>query len=550
VVGKYERMNIPESFRGVQGALMVSCQADEQDAFHGHMDLFARAAVQGGAAGIRANGVQDISAIRSAVAVPIIGIDKVMQADGQVLITPSFDCAARIVVAGASAIALDCSVRGQQYAAFERLWRIKQELGVPVLADIATIEEATAAVAAGADFVLSTMRGYTAETREVVGFNPGFIRELVEAVPVPVIAEGRIDTPELAREALRNGAFAIVVGTAITRPQVIVKRFVEALNVEASHSRRGYVVAVDLGATKTKYGIVSSRGELLWHEMQPTPARSGQTGLLSHLQRLTEAALARAGEMTGTLQAVGIATAGWVNPDSGRVVYATENLPGWTGANIAEAIAHVTELPVSVENDANALAVGEHQFGRARDLKNFICITLGTGVGGGCYIGGQLNRGGHFFANALGHICIEPRGRQCSCGQRGCLEAYTNAVALLNYADGRYADAEELIAAAREGESAALQAIDRFADYLARGCIVLLQLLDPQALILAGGLVQNNPMLIKFLKERLKNTAPNWERRHVDVYASNLGYHAGVLGAAAVAFERPEKCRALGEKIT
>lgn len=187
-------------------------------------------AVAGGAAAIRAQGVEDVRAIRAAVAVPIIGIRKVVQDDGQVLITPTFESARELIEAGADMIALDVTRRGQRYGAIERLIRIRAELKVPTLADIATLDEALEAAAAGADFVLSTMRGYTEDTRRIPAFDLAFIEELVRVSPAAVIAEGRIDTPEQARAALDAGAYAVVVGSAITRPIAITRRFVDCIS--------------------------------------------------------------------------------------------------------------------------------------------------------------------------------------------------------------------------------------------------------------------------------------------------------------------------------
>jgi len=209
----------------------VSCQARAGEPFRDpeSMAKFAASAVTGGAAAIRANGADDIRAIRKVVAVPIIGIWKEMQSDGKVLITPSFESAQELVAAGADMIALDVTRRGQQYGALERVRRIRQELEVPVLADIATLDEALAAARAGADFVLSTLRGYTEETSAVRSFDLCFIKELVDSSPVPVIAEGMIDTPEQAHAALAAGAYAVVVGSAITRPVTIARRFAEMI---------------------------------------------------------------------------------------------------------------------------------------------------------------------------------------------------------------------------------------------------------------------------------------------------------------------------------
>jgi len=211
--------------------LIVSCQAREGEPFRdpASMALFAAAVVAGGAAAIRARGPEDIRAIRKVVSVPIIGISKEMQADGKILITPTFESARELIAAGADMIALDVTRRGQCYDALDRLRRIREELHVPVLADIATLDEALAAARAGADFVLSTMRGYTDDTATIQYFDLRFIAELVRQCPAPVIAEGRIDTPEQAGAALAAGAYSVVVGSAITRPVTIARRFADAI---------------------------------------------------------------------------------------------------------------------------------------------------------------------------------------------------------------------------------------------------------------------------------------------------------------------------------
>ena len=520
----------------LRGKLIVSCQADPQDAFYGRMDLCARAVADGGAAGIRANGPHDVGAIHQAVALPIIGIQKRLQPDGKVLITPAFEDAAALVQAGAAAIALDCTARGQASGALDRLRRIKAELHVPVLADIATVPEAKQAADAGADFVLSTMRGYTEETAQVEQFEPRFIEDLVAAVHIPVIAEGRIDSPEAARLAIRAGAFAVVVGSAITRPHLVTRSFAQAIEREWSNATGGHtVLGIDMGGTNTKFGLVRSDGKLLWEDTASTPATAGRAVLLGHLSSIACDGLARARESGEQPVAIGLATAGWVDPHTGQVVHATDNLPGWTGTEIARTISAAAGLPVYVENDANALAVGEAMFGAGRNLTDFICITLGTGVGGGCYTAGQLNRGAHYFANAVGHISIDPHGPPCNCGQRGCLEACANVSALLRYARGKYHSAQELIAAANQHEPVAVAAIGELAGHLAAGCAILVHLLDPQAIILAGGAVQDNPLLIATLREKLAGLVSVWDRRNLRVLASKLGYHAGVLGAAATA---------------
>ncbi len=502
------------------------------------MARFARAAIKGGAAAIRANGPEDIKAIRAATDVPLIGIQKTIHDDGRVLITASFEAARVLVKAGADLIALDATGRGQHSGAIERIRRIKAELGVPVLADIATLEEAKTAAAAGADAILSTLRGYTNETAHVRGFEPEFIRQLTAMVDVPVIAEGRISTPVQAQQAIAAGAFAVVIGTAITRPGEITRFFAQAIaqkSVVPPQNR--YFAGIDLGGTNTKFGVVSSDGILLLEGRTKTPAAAGRDALLAHLQHIALDVADRAAQAKLNLSGVGVATAGWVNADTGRVVYATETMPGWTGTPIADFLNETLALPVLVENDANALAVAEKHFGAGKQFQDFACITLGTGVGGGCYVRGKLNRGAHFLANAFGHLLVEPGGKRCNCGQPGCLEAYCNPAALLGYAKNEFASPEDLIRAANTGHNGAVEAVETFAHYLARGCSTLVQLMDPEALIISGGLCQDNPLLITALKNSLSSMVSVWDQRNITLVASPLHYYGGVLGAAAVAME-------------
>ncbi len=531
--------SLERRYSALRGRLVVSCQTWDNSAFRepSSMARFARAAVDGGAAGIRADSPEEIRAIREAVSVPIIGIFKVKQDDGQILITPSFEAARQLVQAGANLISLDCTCRGRRYGALDRLRRIKEELEVPVLADIATVGEAVRAVEAGADAVLSTLRGYTAETARVRAFDPAFIAELVRTVTVPVIAEGHIGTPRQAAEALEAGAYAVVVGTAITRPQMITHKFVSALHAwQRRHDPQRTFIGIDLGGTNTKFGLVGNQGGLVFHSATPTPWKEGRDALLSHLKQVVSTCIEEARHRAIRPEGIGLATAGWVDPATGLVVYATENLPGWTGANPAHYLREAFGLPVAAENDANALAVAEKHFGAAKAASDFVCITLGTGVGGGCYIGGRLNRGSHFFANALGHIPVEAGGLPCTCGLRGCLEPYTNSSALLRYAEaGRFTSAEQIIAAANAGNPVAQGAIRVLARYLAIGCASIVSLLDPEMLILAGGLAQDNPLLLKALTEELEKRVTVWPERRLRVEFSRLGYSAGVLGAAAVA---------------
>ncbi|WP_201833387.1 N-acetylmannosamine-6-phosphate 2-epimerase [Microvirga zambiensis] len=218
-----------------KGALVVSCQARADNPLHGpvYMSAMAQAAEAGGALGIRANGEADVAAIRAVTKLPIIGIAKVFDENFPVYITPGFEQAAQVAKAGAEIVGIDATPRPRSGEPVSRLiGRIKAELGREVFADIATLEEGRAAHAAGATYVATTLAGYTEETasRKTDGPDLDLLSALVAELPVPIVAEGRFDTPELVAEAFRRGAHAVVVGTAITNPREITKKFVRAIS--------------------------------------------------------------------------------------------------------------------------------------------------------------------------------------------------------------------------------------------------------------------------------------------------------------------------------
>lgn len=213
--------------------LIVSCQALEEEPLHGDgiMAKMAKAAMIGGAVGIRANGVTDIADIKKACELPVIGIIKRNYQGYDVYITPSMTEVNELLQVKPDVIALDCTMRPRP--GFETpeayIKTIKANYDVCLMADISTYEEGVNAFLAGADIIATTMAGYTDYTsdRKLPDFE--LIGRLADKISVPVIAEGHIDDPELARKCLEAGAYAVVVGSAITRPQLITKKFVEGI---------------------------------------------------------------------------------------------------------------------------------------------------------------------------------------------------------------------------------------------------------------------------------------------------------------------------------
>jgi N-acylglucosamine-6-phosphate 2-epimerase len=219
-------------FHALRGRLVVSCQASEGDPLDDLSTLtrIATSVLRGGAGGLRAEGVARIAAFRAITQLPIIGIIKTYDANGDVYITPSFQSAKAVSDAGADIIALDCTARRLTAAEPwpELIRRIHTELNHPVLADIASLEDALAAERAGADAVATTLYGYTAQTATIRTISWPLIESLVARLTIPVLVEGHISRPEEVRTALDLGATAVVVGSAITRPEAITARFVQA----------------------------------------------------------------------------------------------------------------------------------------------------------------------------------------------------------------------------------------------------------------------------------------------------------------------------------
>lgn len=225
-------MTAAEIKKRLRGGLVVSCQAlPEEPLFgSGFMARMAVAAEQGGAVGIRANSPADIAAIRAATALPLIGLSKVEIPGFDVYITPTLADALAVSSAGADMIALDATARPHpEGTAAELIRRVKEAAGKPVLADISTFDEALAAQDAGADFVSTTMSGYTPDSPQSEEPDIDLVRRLASVLTVPLLAEGRISSPQQARAVLEAGAWAVVVGGAITRPQQITQRFVKAI---------------------------------------------------------------------------------------------------------------------------------------------------------------------------------------------------------------------------------------------------------------------------------------------------------------------------------
>jgi glucokinase-like ROK family protein len=536
---------MPNVLDRLRGQLVISCQAFPGDPMEDIETLrrVALSALRGGGGGLRLHGVEHVAAMRKKTDLPIIAIQKSYMG-GQLRITPDFASAKALAEAGADIIAMDCTGRPELHGEpwQEMVLRIHEELGLPVMADIATREEGEAAAAAGVEMIGTTLHGYTRETEGAKVFNATLITDLSSATGLPVVAEGHITTPQQAARAIEAGAWCVVVGSAITRPGVIAESFAKAIAVFQPHAMR-YAIGVDIGGTAVKAGIVNGRGGVSQIERVPTNAFAGRDAIIASTVEAIEKVERSVAQQRIQVEGIGVASAGAIDAERGVVFAATENLPGWAGFALGDFLTKRFSLPVHVENDAHAAVLSELHFGIGRGLKDFVAITLGTGVGGGIVQGGELQRGALGFAGTIGHHTIRFDGIACNCGRRGCLEAYVSTVALvrefrartaLQSFDGENAEIALRVAQlAAEGNAAAIGAYGALADYLAEGVANIFNLFDPQAVILSGGLVESYDGFMERVSRRTEQLLHFGEKRKPTILKSAAGHMAGVQGAAS-----------------
>jgi glucokinase-like ROK family protein len=543
------KQTMPSIQECLKGKLVVSCQASPGDPLDDAETIrrIARASVKGGAAGLRINSPEHITAIRRDSDIPIIGIQKQYR-NGQLHITPDFASALALAAAGASIIALDCTDRASSEGKpwRELIERIHRDLKLPVMADIATLHEALAAEAAGADFVGTTLNGYTEQTRNNHSFSWSLLSSITRQIRVPVIAEGHISTPEEARHALSLGAFCVVVGSAITRPGVITANFVRSMNFQSSISP---AVGVDIGGTSIKAALVERDGEVKFPIQVPTDAGKGRNAIVANLTQAIDHMLTVIREHGIQPVGLGIASAGAINTQDGSVFAATENLPEWTGFNLREFAEKRFHFPTCVINDAHAAVLAELRFGFGQVLSDFAVITVGTGIGGGIVSAGKLLLGQHGFAGTLGHHVIRMNGLPCNCGRQGCLEAYVSSAALLReyaeqggsipkeFTDQDGALAFKISQLAIEGDPTARRAYTAMAEYLAEGIANIFNIFDPQAVFISGGLVEGQTLFVADVQNLVRNLLHFGSLRKPRVQLAKAGHYAGVQGAGARVFE-------------
>ena len=308
-----------------------------------------------------------------------------------------------------------------------------------------------------------------------------------------------------------------------------------------------YYIGIDLGGTNIKGAVVSETGEILRQSSCPTRAEAGAAAVTESIANMIND-LAAGREISG----VGMGCPGTVDDAGGTVVYAC-NL-GWMHYDVRAALREKTGFSVRLVNDANAAALAEVKAGCAKGAQSAVVVTLGTGVGGGVVLDGKMLTGYTGAASELGHMVIRAGGEECTCGRRGCFEAYASATALIRetkramaaHPESRmHAAAEEngavdgrtAFIAAQRGDAAAQVVVDRYLDDLACGVANIVNIFFPEVIALSGGVANQGDALLVPLRERVRalSYGSRYAVRHTRIELCTLGYRAGVIGAALLA---------------
>ena len=311
----------------------------------------------------------------------------------------------------------------------------------------------------------------------------------------------------------------------------------------------GLVFAVDLGGTFLRAATVDQNGRIRFHLKQSTPRAEKADEIVRALVTAARAG-AKAAALAGEeISALSVVVPGTVNVEEGVVIKAP-NLPCLDGFRLAAALTSELNQPAILENDANAAAVGEMWQGAGRGRPAIVCVTLGTGVGGGIILDGKLWRGVDGSAAEIGHMSVDPFGGvACTCGSRGCLEVYASATAVVRMtreARPRYPDSalhvsdelssEEIYRAGLGGDALALEVFGRMGVYLGVGLANLINILDPEIIVIGGGLVNGWSLFEKHMWQQVTERAFPLPAARVKIVRAECGDDAGLLGAARLAF--------------
>lgn len=322
-----------------------------------------------------------------------------------------------------------------------------------------------------------------------------------------------------------------------------------------SEKTNDLVVGVDLGGTKILAAVVTADGKIMGQAKRKTKPETGTESVIERIVKTVDEALAGAKTSRGEVRAVGIGAPGPIDPDTGTVLMAP-NLNGWENVPLAKTLSEQLGVPVFLDNDVNVGTLGEFVYGAGRGAKDVIGVFVGTGIGGGLIIGGQLRSGARHAAGEIGHMIVLAEGPYCGCGNRGCIEALASRTAIVNslrmaMQSGRKTTLTEALAgggverlssgvlaqAWKSNDTLTVEVLTRVQYYLGLHLASLVNFLDPELIVLGGGVIEalGEDFLQPIRRVAYQHFTQRRDASQVKIVLSQLGDNAGILGAAVAA---------------
>jgi glucokinase len=310
--------------------------------------------------------------------------------------------------------------------------------------------------------------------------------------------------------------------------------------------------AIDLGGTKIYSVIADNRGVILADVRMTTHAAAGPEAVIGQLSASVKALLAKTGSHLTDVSAVGVCAAGFFDWQQ-KIMVSSPNLPGWKDVALEKRLSTMLGVKVAAENDANAAALGEARFGAGQGSLEMVYVTVSTGIGAGLIKEGRIYRGGRGFAGELGHMVVKPDGPLCGCGRRGCLETVSSGTAiaraavkavelgvptLLKEKPKNQLTAPDVFAAASEGDAAAISILEEALFYLGVGLVNVVNLLNPELIVIGGGVAEAGDAILSPLRETIAARAVPPAAASVVLRKAQLGVKAGVTGMLCLLTDR------------
>ncbi len=311
-----------------------------------------------------------------------------------------------------------------------------------------------------------------------------------------------------------------------------------------------YYVGIDLGGTNTKIGLLNIEGDILKSSIIKTLSSEGVDKTMERIWVVIQELAKEADINIENIKGIGMGIPGPVEEQS--IVAFFANFPWGTNVNIKEKLEKITGIETKLDNDANIIALGEAKYGAAKGSKSSVTVALGTGIGGGIYVNGMLISGFKGAGGEIGHMKIVKDGRLCGCGQKGCFEAYASATGLIREAVSRLTvnkqnllytmiegniaglEAKDIFDAAKEGDIFSLDLVDYEAEYLAMGIANILNIVNPETIVLGGGVALAGDILLEPLRKKLEKYALPVTLEELKIVQGVLGNEAGIKGAVGL----------------